>query len=310
MFCNVRKTSVIPNKTADCLYAVPLMLEEAGLASEVCKKLQLEERRPDNHEWEEMIKNIRNIKEENVVTIAIVGKYIQLEDSYLSVAESITHAGFANHVKTKIKFIDSETVTKENAKVVLQGIDGIIVPGGFGNRGIEGKIQTIRYARENKIPFLGICLGMQMAVVEFARDVLGLEDANSAEFDEICKNPVIHIMDAQIGINKKGGTMRLGTYPCTIKDNTIAKSIYGENNISERHRHRFEFNNDYKERIEQAGMICSGASPDGRLVEIVEIPSHPFFIAGQFHPEFKSRPNRPAPLFKALVKAAMENKKT
>ena len=309
LFCNVRKTSVIPNKTADCLYAVPLMLEEAGLAKEVCKKLGLEERTPDNHEWEEMIKNIRSIKEENMVTIAIVGKYIQLEDSYLSVSESITHAGFANGVKTKVKFIDSETVTKENAKEILQGVDGIVVPGGFGNRGIEGKIQTIRYARENNIPFLGICLGMQMAVVEFARDVLGLEDANSAEFDEICQNPVIHIMDDQIGINKKGGTMRLGAYPCTIKENTMAQKIYGETNISERHRHRFEFNNDYKEKMEKAGMICSGTSPDGRLVEIVEIPSHPFFIAGQFHPEFKSRPNRPAPLFKALVKAAKEKQK-
>ncbi len=309
MFCNVRKSSVIPNKTADNLYAVPLMLEEEGLAREVCKKLHLEERMPDNHEWEEMIAGIRKIKEENVVTIAIVGKYIQLEDSYLSVAESITHAGFANHVKTKVKFIDSETVTADNAKEILQGVDGIVVPGGFGNRGIEGKIQTIRYARENKVPFLGICLGMQMAVVEFARDVLGLEDANSAEFDEICKNPVIHIMDDQVGINKKGGTMRLGAYPCSIKEGTLAHHIYEKTDISERHRHRYEFNNDYKERIENEGMICSGTSPDGRLVEIVEIPSHPFFIAGQFHPEFKSRPNRPAPLFRALVRAAKENMK-
>ena len=208
-----------------------------------------------------------------------------------------------------MKFIDSETVTKDNAKEVLQGLDGIVVPGGFGNRGIEGKIQTIRYARENNIPFLGICLGMQMAVVEFARNVLGIEDANSAEFDELCKNPVIHIMDDQVGVNKKGGTMRLGSYPCKIKQGTLAYNIYEKTDISERHRHRFEFNNDYKEKIEQAGMICSGTSPDGRLVEIVEIPSHSFFIAGQFHPEFKSRPNRPAPLFKALVKAAKENNK-
>jgi len=308
LFCNVRKSSVIPNKTADCLYAVPLMLEEAGLAKEVCSKLHLEERKPDNKEWEEMISNIRKIREDEIVTIGIVGKYIQLEDSYLSVSESITHAGFANNVKTKVKFIDSETVTRENAKEILQGLDGIIVPGGFGNRGIEGKIQTIKYAREFKIPFLGICLGMQMSVVEFARDVLGITDANSAEFDEICKNPVIHIMDDQIGIDKKGGTMRLGTYPCSIKPGTLAQKIYGTDKIDERHRHRFEFNNAYKERIEEAGMICSGTSPDGRLVEIVEIPSHPFFIAGQFHPEFKSRPNRPAPLFKALVKAAKENK--
>ncbi len=309
LFCNVRSSSVIPNKTADCLYAVPLMLEEVGLAREVCEKLQLDNKEPDNKEWEEMIKNVREIDKNKFVTIAIVGKYIQLEDSYLSVAESITHAGFSNNIKTKIKFIDSETVTKENASEILQGLDGIIVPGGFGNRGIEGKIQTIRYARENNIPFLGICLGMQMAVVEFARDVLGINDANSAEFDEICKNPVIHIMDDQIGIDRKGGTMRLGAYPCKIKENTLAHNIYEKTEISERHRHRYEFNNEYKERIEQAGMICSGTSPDGRLVEIVEIPSHPFFIAGQFHPEFKSRPNRPAPLFKALVKVAKERQK-
>ena len=308
MFCNVRKESVIQNKTADCLYAVPLMLEEQGLAQEVCKHLHLDKQEVDNSEWEKMIDNIRKI-EDKEVTIGIVGKYVQLEDSYLSVAESITHGGYANNVKTKVKFIDSETVTNKNSEQVLSGLNGIVVPGGFGTRGIEGKIATIKYARENNIPFLGICLGMQMAVVEFARNVLGIQDANSAEFDEICKNPVIHIMDDQIGIDKKGGTMRLGTYPCTIKDNTMAKNIYGETNISERHRHRYEFNNNYKEQIEQAGMICSGTSPDGRLVEIVEIPTHPFFIAGQFHPEFKSRPNRPAPLFKALVKAAKENMK-
>ena len=305
MFCNVKKSSVIQNKTADCLYAVPLMLEEEGLAREVCKRLHLEKDKPDNTEWERMIANIR-ARDDTKVKIAIVGKYIQLEDSYLSVAESLQHGGFANKVNVEAKFIDSETVTKDNAKEVLSDLDGIIVPGGFGNRGIEGKIQTVKYARENNIPFLGICLGMQMAVVEFTRDVLGLEDVNSAEFDEHCKNPVIHIMDEQIGIDKKGGTMRLGAYPCVIKEGTLAHKIYGNTNISERHRHRFEFNNDYKEQIEKAGMICSGTSPDGKLVEIVEIPSHPFFIAGQFHPEFKSRPNRPAPLFNALVKAAKE----
>lgn len=309
LFCNVRKSNVIPNKTADCLYAVPLMLEEERLAKQVCQKLQLEKQQPDNREWEEMIANIRKIKTDEQVTIAIVGKYIQLEDSYLSVVESITHAGFANHTKTKVVFIDSETVTKENVKEKLEQIDGVIVPGGFGNRGIEGKIQTIKFVRENNIPFLGICLGMQMAVVEFAKDVLQLEDSHSSEFDPDCKNPVIHIMEDQIGIDKKGGTMRLGTYPCSIKENTLAKQVYNSNQISERHRHRFEFNNEYKERIEKAGMICSGTSPDGRLVEIVEILNHPFFIAGQFHPELKSRPNRPAPLFQALVKAAKEKKK-
>ena len=308
MFCNVRKESVIQNKTADCLYAVPLMLEKEGLAVEVCKHLHLDKLEVDNSEWEKMIEDIRK-RDDKKVKIGIVGKYVKLEDSYLSVAESIQHGGFANHVKVEIKFIDSETITKENAKEILSDLNGIIVPGGFGNRGIEGKIQTIKFARENNIPFLGICLGMQMAVVEFARDVLKLENVNSAEFDENCKNPVIHIMDDQIGIDKKGGTMRLGAYPCIIKKGTLAEKIYGATEISERHRHRFEFNNDYKSEIEKAGMICSGTSPDGRLVEIVEIPTHPFFIAGQFHPEFKSRPNRPAPLFKSLVKAAMENAK-
>jgi len=231
---------------------------------------------------------------------------MQLQDSYLSVAESLRHGGFANGVKVNVGFIDSETITDKNVKEVLKDYDGILVPGGFGNRGIEGKISAIRYARENNIPFLGICLGMQMAVVEFARNVLGLEDSNSAEFSNTTLNPVIHIMENQKSVTKKCGTMRLGSYPCHIKKNTLAYKIYGEENINERHRHRFEYNNDYKERLENAGMIASGTSPDGSLVEIVEIPSHKFFIAGQFHPEFKSRPDRPAPLFKALIAAAKE----
>jgi CTP synthase len=302
LFCNVRKTSVVQNKTADNLYAVPLMLEEEGLAREVCNHLKLEKYVPDNTKWEEMIEDIRKIGEQKV-TVAIVGKYIQLEDSYISVIESLHHAGFANKIKVDIKLIDSETITPGTVKTKLEGIQGIIVPGGFGNRGIEGKIETVKYARENNIPFLGICLGMQMAVIEFARNVLGLKDANSAEFSETTKNPVIHIMEDQKGIDKKGGTMRLGAYPCIIKEGTIAKNIYGEEKISERHRHRFEYNNDYKEKLEKAGLICSGTSPDGKLVEIVEIKEHPYFVAGQFHPELKSRPNRPAPLFVGLVKA-------
>lgn len=307
LFCNVRPENVIQNLTADNLYAVPLMLEKEGIATAVCKHLQLENRIPDNAEWEHMVQNIRN-RPNQTVTIAIVGKYIQLEDSYLSVVESLQHGGFANNIKVETKFIDSETITKDNVTDMLTNIDGVIVPGGFGNRGIEGKIQTIRYARENELPFLGICLGMQMAVVEFARNVLKLEQANSAEFSPNCKNPVIHIMDDQIGIDKKGGTMRLGAYPCTIKQGTLAEKIYQNTQISERHRHRFEFNNTYREQIEKAGMVCSGTSPDETLVEIIEIPSHPFFIAGQFHPELKSRPNKPAPLFKALVEAAKKYK--
>ncbi len=306
LFCNVRKTSVIQNKTADCLYAVPLMLEDEGLAREVCNHLKLDKYIPDNKKWEEMIENIRNIDKNEIVKIAIVGKYIKLEDSYISVIESIRHAGFVNGVQTDIELIDCEKITKETSEKILKKFQGIIVPGGFGNRGIEGKIETIRYARENKIPFLGICLGMQMTVVEYARDVLGLKDANSQEFDENALNQVIHIMEEQKDVNKKGGTMRLGAYPCVIKKDTLAYEVYGKEEISERHRHRFEYNNYYKEKLESAGLICSGTSPDGQLVEIVELDrsKHPYFIAGQFHPELKSRPNNPAPLFVGLINAA------
>ena len=303
LFCNVRKSSVIQNKTAENLYAVPLMLEEEGLGREVCNHLRLDKYIPDNREWQKMIDDIKKIGDESV-NIAIVGKYIKLEDSYLSIIESIHHAGFANKVKVNIKLIDSETINPETVEEKLKDFQGIIVPGGFGNRGIEGKIETIKYARENNIPFLGICLGMQMAVVEFARNVLGLKDANSAEFSETTQNPVIHIMEGQKEIDKKGGTMRLGAYPCILKDGTLAKELYGTEKISERHRHRYEYNNEYKEKFEDAGLICSGTSPDGKLVEIVEYRKHPYFIAGQFHPEFKSRPNRPAPLFVGLVRAA------
>ena len=305
LFCNVRKTSVIQNTTADNLYAVPLLLEKEGLAREVCEHLKLKNIEPNNSQWEEMIEHIRNIGNKTV-KIAIVGKYVQLDDSYISVMESLRHAGFANNVNVDIDLIDCETVTKENSKEVLGKYQGIIVPGGFGNRGIEGKIETIKYARENKVPFLGICLGMQMAVVEFARNVLGLKDANSLEFNENTTNPVIHIMEEQKNINKKGGTMRLGAYDCVIKENTLAHKVYGKTMISERHRHRYEYNNDYKQRLEAAGLIASGTSPNGSLVEIVELPTHPYFIAGQFHPELKSRPNNPAPLFVGLVKAAKE----
>ena len=303
LFCNVRKENIIANRTASCLYEVPLMLEKEGLALQACKHLRLEKEQPNNQEWEKLVEKINNVTDKRV-TIAIVGKYVRLEDSYLSVAESLRHAGFENGVKVQIKYIDSEEITKENAKEKLAGLDGIIVPGGFGNRGVQGKIETICYARENNIPFLGICLGMQMAVVEFARNVLKLEDANSEEFNPECKNPVIHIMKDQKVITKKGGTMRLGSYPCTIKKGSLAEKIYKTTDIEERHRHRFEYNNTYREQMEEAGLIASGTSPDGMLVEMVELKDHPFFIAGQFHPEFKSRPDRPAPLFVALVKAA------
>ena len=309
LFCNVRKTSVIQNKTAQCLYAVPLMLEKEGLAREVCNHLKLEKYVPDNSKWEEMIQNINNIDENKIVKIAIVGKYVRLEDSYISVIESLKHAGFANNVKVKIELIDSETITSDNVAKKLKDIDGVVVPGGFGNRGIEGKIETIKYVRENKIPFLGICLGMQMAVIEYARNVLKLKDSNSTELDEVTKNPVIHIMEEQKGIHKKGGTMRLGSYPCIIKDGTLAKKLYDKEEIAERHRHRYEYNNEYREQLEKAGLIISGTSPDGLLVEMVELKNHPYFIATQFHPELKSRPNKPAPLFVGLVEAAKSKAK-
>ena len=307
LFCNVKPENVIPNLTVENLYAVPLALEKQGLAKAVCKKLKLENINPHNEEWEELISNIKNV--EGTVNIALVGKYMQLEDSYLSVVESLTHGGFANGVKVVIGFIDSETINENTVSDILKNYDGILVPGGFGSRGIEGKILAIKYARENKIPFLGICLGMQMAVVEFARNVLKIEDANSAEFSSNTQNPVIHIMENQKNITNKGGTMRLGAYPCKIQKNTLAFKIYQEENISERHRHRFEYNNKYEERLEKAGLICSGKSPDGGLVEIVEYTKNPFFIATQFHPEFKSRPDRPAPLFKEFIKYAKINRK-
>ena len=308
LFCNVRKTSVIQNKTADCLYAVPLMLEEEGLAREVCNHLKLDKYLPNNAKWEAMVENIRKIDSNNKVKVAIVGKYVKLEDSYISVIESLYHAGFENNVKVEVELIDSETINASNVQDKLKDIQAVVVPGGFGNRGIEGKIETIKYVREKKIPFLGICLGMQMAVVEYARNELKIEDANSAEFDETTKNPLIHIMEEQKGIEKKGGTMRLGAYPCIIKEGTLANEVYGKQEISERHRHRYEYNNDYKEKLENAGLICSGISPNGKLVEIVEIDrkKHPYFIAVQFHPELKSRPNSPAPLFVGLIKACIK----
>ena len=305
LFCNVRKTSVIQNLTADNLYAIPLLLEKEGLGREVCEKLRLKKIEPENAKWEKMISDIRNIGDKSV-KVAIVGKYVALEDAYLSVMESLRHAGFANKVNVHIDLVDSEKVTRRNVKSVLGKYQAIVVPGGFGGRGIEGKIEAIKYARENNIPFLGICLGMQLAVVEFARSVLGLKDANSLEFNEKTKNPVIHIMEEQKHIYKKGGTMRLGAYICKLKTGSLASKLYKEKEISERHRHRYEYNNDYREEFENAGLKISGLSPDRELVEIVEIPKHKYFIGSQFHPEFKSRPNKPAPLFVGLIKAAKE----
>ncbi|MBR2240528.1 MAG: CTP synthase [Clostridia bacterium] len=305
LFCNVKKQNIIENKTVSDLYEVPLMLEEEGLAKVVCEKLHLDNKEPKNSEWEKMIDKIKNLEDKNV-NIAIVGKYVELEDSYLSVIESLKHGGFANNTKVNIELVDSGKINSSNVKDVLGKYNGILVPGGFGNRGIDGKIESIKYARENDIPFLGICLGMQLSVIEFARNVAKIEDADSAEFNPNCKNPVIHIMENQKGVSKKGGTMRLGAYPCKIEQNTLAHNIYKSDLISERHRHRFEFNNEYKDLLEKNGLHCSGTSPDGSLVEIVEIPDNKFFIAGQFHPEFKSRPNKPAPLFAKFIEAIIK----
>ena len=303
LFCNVRKQGVISNMTVENLYEIPLMLEKEGLGREVCNRLKLDNYVPDNSRWEKMINEIKNVSSQ-IVNIAIIGKYVKLEDSYLSVTESVKHAGYKNGVKTEIRLIDSEKITKENVKEILNNMNAVIIAGDFEVKEIEGQLEAIRYSRENEIPFLGIGLGMQLTVIEFARNVLGLKDANSVEFDEKTENPVIHIIESQKRIYKNGGTMRIGAYDCVFKLNTLAESLYMKNEISERHRHRYEYNNDYKEKLEEAGLICSGTSPDGELVEIVEIKDNPYFIASQFHPEFKSRPNAPSPLFVGLIKAA------
>ncbi len=306
LFCNTRPEDIIQNLTLPNLYAAPLMLEKEGLASSVCHNLQLEDRKPDLTEWCAMIDRSDNAS--RTAVIGIVGKYVQLPDAYISIIESIKHAGIENDAHLEIRLISSEEITPENVADALGGCDGILVPGGFGDRGIEGKIETARYAREHGIPYLGICLGMQIAVIEFARHVLGLADANSTEFDEATPNPVIHIMDDQKEITDKGGTMRLGSYPCVLSTGSHSRELYGVDLINERHRHRYEFNNQYRDSLSAAGMMICGKSPDSRLVEIVELKDHPWFVGVQFHPEFKSRPNRPHPLFKGFVAAALKHK--
>lgn len=311
LFCNVRKEDVIQNLTASSLYAVPLMLEEEGLAHSACHHLRLEDRKPDLTEWENMVHRQENATKP--LTIGLVGKYVALPDAYISVMESIRHAGAFNGCNIDIKLINSEEVTPLTAEECLSGVDGICVPGGFGDRGIEGKIEAVRYARENKIPYLGLCLGMQMAVIEFARNVVGLDGANSAEFartpDSEFEYPVIDLMPDQKGV-EMGGTMRLGLYPCKLAAGSISREVYGEELVYERHRHRYEFNNAFREEIAAKGLKFAGLSPDDKLVEIVELPrsEHPFFVGVQFHPEFKSRPNRPHPLFNEFIKTASELK--
>ena len=307
LFCNIPKDHVIPNLTAESLYEVPLMLEQEGLANVVVEHLKLNCAAPDLSEWTAMVQRAKNPC--GTVDIALVGKYVALHDAYLSVAEALTHGGIANQIKVNIRWIDSETVTDENAAEILAGMDGILVPGGFGSRGIEGKISAIRYARESKIPFLGICLGMQMAVVEFARHVCGMKDAHSTELNPDTTHPVIDLMPEQVGVTAKGGTMRLGAYPCCIPPmDSFTQRAYEKVEISERHRRRYEFNNKYRWELLNAGLTLAGLSPDGKLVEIVELPDHPWFVGVQFHPELKSRPNKPHPLFREFIAAAKINK--
>ena len=307
LFCNVRAEDVIQNLTAPSLYEVPLWLEKEGLADVVCHHLKLECRQPDLKEWQEMIGRVHSCNKK--VTIGLVGKYVELEDAYLSVAEALRHGGFENGAEVDIKWIQSENLNENTVAEMLHGCDGIIVPGGFGDRGIEGMIEAIKYAREHKIPMFGICLGMQMSVVEFARHVAGLEGANSSEFGDT-PYPVIDIMDSQKDITDKGGTMRLGLYPCKLADNSRCAEIYSapQNLIRERHRHRWEFNNEYRKLLEDKGLMLAGLSPDEKLVEIVELPKnvHPWFVGVQFHPEFKSRPNRAHPLFRDFIRASIE----
>ena len=303
LFCNVEPDCVIQNATASTLYEVPLLLEREGLCRVVCRKLRLACGEPDMCEWRALVGRIRSVHRR--VRIALVGKYTGLHDAYLSVAESLFHAGTACDASVEIEWVDSESLCEDNIAGRLSGCGGILVPGGFGDRGIEGMILAARYAREQRIPYLGICLGMQVAVIEFARHVLGWSDATSAEFSSATAHPVIALMPDQVGVTAKGGTMRLGRYPCELAQDSLSRALYGASEVWERHRHRYEFNNDFRSDFAAAGMRFAGLSPDGTLVEIVEAPEHPWFVGAQFHPEFKSRPNKPHPLFCGFVDASL-----
>ncbi|PKM78799.1 MAG: CTP synthase [Firmicutes bacterium HGW-Firmicutes-15] len=304
LFCDVEREAVIQLKDADSIYEVPLMLAQEGFDREVVKRLGLECGEADLTEWEEMVKRVRGLDKK--VTVGLVGKYVELQDAYLSIVESLRHAGFQYNCEVDIRWINAEDIEKEGPDQLLAGVDAILVPGGFGERGIEGKIATAGYARLKKIPFLGICLGMQCAVIEFARNVCGFTGANSSEFDSNTPYPVVHLMSEQENIANKGGTMRLGVYPCELVSGTKVQAAYGQDAIKERHRHRYEINNIYRQELDKNGMKISGLSPDQSLVEIIEIPGLSWFVGCQFHPEFKSRPNRPHPLFLGLIKAAIK----
>ncbi len=308
LFCNVKQDCVIENVTVPNLYEAPLMLERSRFSEVVCRELGLEERQPDLRDWTEMVERVNNARE-GKVEIGLVGKYVGLHDAYLSVAEALRHAGFSYDARINIHWIDSEEIRPDNVGAALSGLDGIIVPGGFGNRGIEGMITAAEYARKNWIPYFGICLGMQIAVIEFARNVANVADADSGEFNEKCENKVIAFMPGQSDEIDKGGTLRLGAYPCEIIPGTMMERCYGVRSITERHRHRYEFNNSYRDLLQKRGLTLSGFSPDGKLVETVELKDHPFFVGVQFHPEFKSRPNKPHPLFLGFIGAAVKNAK-
>lgn len=307
MFCNVKPDCVIENITIPVLYEAPLMLEEANLSAIVCRELGLSTPLPDLSEWKQMVEKIRS--RSKTVSIGLVGKYVQLHDAYLSVAEALRHAGYALDADVEIQWIDSETLTPDTYETVLENLDGILVPGGFGSRGIEGMILAAKFARERGVPYFGICLGMQIAVIEYARNVAGLHDANSGEFSPEGTQNVIDFMPGQSTTINKGGTLRLGAYPCVIAPGTTMARCYGQTQISERHRHRYEFNNQFRDVLTNAGLNLSGTSPDGRLVETVELSDRPFHVGVQYHPEFKSRPNKPHPLFVGFVKAALEEVK-
>jgi len=304
LFCDTDPEAVIEVRDAETLYEVPLRLKEQRLDDIVLEMLKLDAPPADMAEWEALVSRIKGLKDDKPVEIAIVGKYVALRDAYISIVEALGHAGIANDARVNIRWVQAEDVTDDNAAQLLAGVQGILVPGGFGDRGIEGKISAIRHARERGIPFFGICLGMQTAVVEFARSVAGIPDAHSSEINPATPHPVIDLLPDQVDVENKGGTMRLGLYPCKIAPGTKAMEIYGTELIHERHRHRYEFNNAYRERLGQAGLVFSGTSPDGRLVEMIELKGHPWFVAVQFHPEFTSRPNRPHPLFRDFVRAA------
>ncbi len=307
LFCNVPSNHVLQNLDVDYLYEAPIAMEKEHLAQVACECLHLDPREPDLKDWEDMLVALRSPTHE--VEIALVGKYTELHDAYISVVEALKHGGIATHATVNIRWIDSEKVTQETVNDLLHGVDGILVPGGFGERGIDGMIEAIRYARENKIPYLGLCLGLQLAIVEFARNVIGLKNAHSIELDPKTPYPVIALMPDQAGVEDIGGTLRLGSYPCVLDPSSKAYALYGKSEIHERHRHRYEVNNDFRQVLQDNGMVLSGLSPDRRIVEMIELKNHPFFLATQAHPEFKSRPNRPHPLFRGFISAADEYRK-